>query len=77
MRNHTDMENVMNGVNSFSAIVGVDLDAAVAEITHTAMMEKNLPDNVPGYSKHDKTKMLDALIKRLENVKARVNMELV
>lgn len=67
----------MDGVTAFSAIVGVDLDAAIAEIAHTALMEKNLPHNVPDYSKHDKTKMLDALIKRLENVKARVNMELV
>jgi hypothetical protein len=66
----------MSGVNSFSAIVGVDLDSAIAEITHTALMEKNLPHNVPAFSKYEKTKMLDALIKRLENVKARVNMEL-
>ena len=67
----------MYGSNSFSAIVGVDLDAAVAEITHAALMEKTLPHNVPAFSKYDKTKMLDALIKRLENVKARVNLEAI
>lgn len=66
----------MNGINAFGAIVDMDLDAAIAEVAHAAMMEKNLPHNVPEYSKHDKTKMLDALIKRLENVKSRINLEI-
>lgn len=67
----------MQSIEQFENIIGLDLNSAVAEVLHTAAMIKQLPDNVPEYSKHDKTKMLDALIKRLENVKARVNMELV
>lgn len=65
----------MESIEEFENIIGLDLASAVAEVLHTAAMIKTLPHNVPEYSKHDKTQMLDALIKRLENVKARVNLE--
>lgn len=66
----------MYGIEEFDGIVGMDLQAAVAEVTHNAIMINALPHNTPGYSKHDKTQLIDALIRRLETVKLRINLEM-
>jgi hypothetical protein len=66
----------MQSIEQFENIIGMDLCAAIAEVTHTAICTKRLPHNVPDYSKHDKTVLLDALIARLENVKTRINLEI-
>lgn len=65
----------MFGIEKFDELVGMDLDAAVAEVTHTALLVKALPHGVTEFDKLDRIALVDELIKRLENVKARIRVE--
>lgn len=65
----------MSGVEKFSEIVGLDLESAICEATHNALMKKQLPHASPHYSKHDRIELVDELMRRLETVKMRINLE--